>query len=133
VLLRFEVGSLVATAVDLGVFTTAVRLGVDPVPATPLGAVCGAVTNFFFNRQITFQAGGGRLPWQALRYLLVSAASLGLNTAGEALTVRVLHLHYFLGRILTGAVVGILWNFPMHRWFVFRARRHQPAPGDRPA
>jgi putative flippase GtrA len=128
-LLRFEVGSLVATAVDLGVFTTAVRLGLDPVPATPIGALCGAITNFFFNRQITFQARGGGLHGQAFRYLLVSVASLGLNTAGEALTFRVLHLHFLLARIVTGAAVGLLWNFPMHRWFVFR--QVPPAGGAR--
>src|SRR5256885_17205001 len=92
-LLRFELASLVATAVDLGFFTTAVRLGLDPVAATPLGALCGALTNFTINRQVTFRAGNGRLPRQAVRYLVVSAASLGLNTLGEALFYGALHLH----------------------------------------
>jgi putative flippase GtrA len=126
-LLRFELASLVATAVDLGFFTAAVRLGLDPIAATPLGALCGAITNFTINRQVTFRAGGGRVSRQAVRYLLVSAASLGLNTLGEALFYGVLHLHYLLARIISGAAVGLLWNYPLHRWFVFA-----PAAGDKP-
>jgi putative flippase GtrA len=126
VLLHFELASLVATAVDLGVFTMAVRLGLAPVPATPLGALCGALANFTLNRHVTFRASGGRLPRQAVRYLLVSAASLGLNTLGEALTFGVLHLHFLLARIITSAAVGLLWNYPLHRWFVFAAARQEP-------
>jgi len=124
-LLRFELASLAATAVDLGVFTTAVWLGLGPVPATPLGALCGALTNFTLNRHVTFRASGGGLPHQVVRYVLVSAASLGLNTGGEALIYGVLHLHYLLARIITGTMVGLLWNYPLHRWFVFAAPRQK--------
>ena len=123
VLLRFELASLAATVADLGVFTTAVWLGLHPVAATPLGAVCGAVTNFLLNRHVTFTDAGGHVSGQAIRYALVSAASLGLNTLGEEITFGVLHLQFLLARVLTGALVGLAWNFPMHRWFVFRRAR----------
>lgn len=119
VLLRFELASVLATAVDLGVFTAAVKLGVNPIAATPCGAACGALTNFFFNRHVTFAATDGRLSRQALLYLLVSAASLGWNTLGESVIYGVLHVHFLVARILTSAVVGLCWNFPLHRYVVF--------------
>jgi len=80
VLLQFELASVAATLVDLGIFSLAVHLGTSPVVATPIGALGGAVTNFLLNRHVTFRAQGGGVSRQALRYLAVSACSLGLNT-----------------------------------------------------
>ena len=40
-----------------------------------------------------------------------------------------LGLNYVLARVLLSVVVGMIWNFPMHRYFVFRDRssREEPA------
>ena len=121
VLFHFQLASVAATVVDLGGFSLAVRLGTSPVLATPIGALAGAVTSFLLNRQITFRfrARGGGLSRQAIRYLVVSAASLGLNTLGEGLLFGQLHLHFLVARILTSAAVGLGWNFPLHRSWVF--------------
>ena len=56
------------------------------------------------------------------RYALVSATSLALNAAGEALFNGVLGLHYLIARILTSVVVSNAWNYPMQRFFVFSRR-----------
>src|SRR5947208_2096988 len=57
---------------------------------------------------------------QAFRYAIVSGASLLGNAVGEALIVR--HgTNYIAGRVVISVIVGMAWNFPMHRYFVFRA------------
>ncbi|MEZ4407356.1 MAG: hypothetical protein R3A52_12880 [Polyangiales bacterium] len=53
----------------------------------------------------------------------MSAASLGLNAAGEYVVATRLGVDYVLARVAVSVAVSLLWNFPMHRLFVFR----QPA------
>jgi putative flippase GtrA len=52
----------------------------------------------------------------------VSAASLGLNAAGEYLFNHVVGLQYMLARLVTSFVVSTAWNYPLHRFFVFSRR-----------
>ena len=113
---------------DGPVFTLAVSLGTSPVVATPIGALAGAITNFLLNRHVTFRAQGGGVSRQALRYLAVSACSLGLNTLGEGLLYGVWRLQFLLARIATSVLVGLGWNFPLHRFWVFAPDRR---PGER--
>jgi putative flippase GtrA len=94
-------------------------LGMDPVPATAIGAACGAVTNFTLGRTWIFNARAGSLGGQAARYAVTSATSLGLNTLGEWLLHGVLGVPYVAARAVVAIVVSLGWNFPMQRWFVF--------------
>jgi putative flippase GtrA len=55
-----------------------------------------------------------------VRYALVSAASAGWNSFGEHLVHDLAHVRYVLARALVAFAVGLLWNFPMQRHFVFR-------------
>ena len=101
--------------------------GLSPVFGTVLGGLCGAVTSFTLGRHWVFAARNGSLRGQALRYAAVSALSLCGNVGGEWLLVRV-GLHYVVARVIASTVVGIGWNFPMHRHFVFRPDDHKAAP-----
>ena len=47
------------------------------------GGALRRVTNFTLGRRFTYKTTDVPAPSQAWRYVLVSAASLGLNTAGE--------------------------------------------------
>ena len=62
---------------------------------------------------------------------MVSAVSLGCNAGAEWLLVRA-RVQYIMARLIASLVVGIGWNFPMHRHFVFRAgaRRRRAALSD---
>lgn len=125
---QHQLSSLVATGVDYCVMILCVSvLGLSPVVGTIIGALCGAVTSFTLGRRWVFDARNGNLRGQALRYAAVSTLSLCGNAGGEWLLVRV-GLHYVLARVIASAVVGIGWNFPMHRHFVFRADEDKPAP-----
>ncbi|MDB4968884.1 MAG: CDP-diacylglycerol--glycerol-3-phosphate 3-phosphatidyltransferase [Myxococcales bacterium] len=117
---QHQLSSLVATGVDYCIMIVCVSVfGLSPVLGTVVGALCGAVTSFTLGRRWVFDARRGNLRSQALRYALVSTVSLIGNAGGEWLLVR-WHLQYVLARVLASTVVGIGWNFPMHRHFVFR-------------
>ena len=120
-LLRHQVGSLAATAVDFLVMIACVSaFGLAPGAGTAVGAASGGVTNFILGRRWIFRALEGRASSQALRYALVSAASLLLNAVGEHVLVTTTHLQFVVARVIVSLLVSVLWNFPMQRSFVFR-------------
>ena len=59
--------------------------------------------------------------------MLVSGCSLGLNTLGEFLFLKVPHLHYLVARVISSIIVSNVWNYPMLRFFVFSERRSSRA------
>ncbi len=120
VLARHQTGALIATAVDFSTMVACVQIaGVDPVPATSIGAACGAVTNFLVSRGWIFRARESSAAAQAARYVLVSGASLLLNTAGQYVLHTRLGVQYVVARLVVAVLVSVAWNFPMHRAFVF--------------
>lgn len=123
---RHQLGALVTTIVDFSTMIALVQLAhARPSIATVVGAAIGAVTNFTLGRYWIFDRRdtlGGRAPGQALRYALVSAASLALNAAGVWLLAERATLPYVIARTLVAVFVSLAWNFPMQRRFVFRAR-----------
>jgi putative flippase GtrA len=120
--MRHHAASIIGTGADYLVMISCVELlGLSPVAATPLGALSGAVTNFTLGRRFTYKTTDVPAPSQAWRYALVSAASLGLNTAGEYLFQHVLHIEYLLARVMSSVIVSNAWNYPMQRYFVFSA------------
>jgi len=133
-LARHQVGSVLSTAVDFGVMTILVQFAhIDPVPATALGAACGALTNFTLGRRWIFRQGDElphAPPWreEALRYAVVSGTSLLLNTAGEFVLVHLLGVMYVAARAVIAVAVSLLWNYPMQRAFVFGARGTKKTP-----
>jgi len=127
---RSQISSIVATAVDFCTLVLGVELlGIWYVTATAIGALAGAVTNFTLGRHWSFVATDGRLSWQALRYTAVSGASLILNSGGGWFFTDLAGFKYTTSKILTAALVGIFFNFPLHRYFVFKGsiKHDQPA------
>jgi putative flippase GtrA len=120
---RHQLASLAATAIDYLVMILCVSVaGLGPVSGTAIGAGTGAITNFTLGRNFTFKAKDrGPVRSQALRYAAVSLMSLGWNTIGEHVFAVMLGLHYVVARLIVGTLVGFIWNFPMHRYFVFRS------------
>ena len=118
---RSQVASAAATALDFGVLVILVEwAGLWYVPATALGAFAGAVLNFTLNRSWSFQATEGRWNRQAWRYGLVSGGSLLLNSGGVYGFTEWSGVTYLSSKIVTSLLVGVFFNFPLHRYFVFR-------------
>ena len=121
---KHQIASIVSTAVDFGVMVLVVEvLGRSPVVGTLVGATCGAITNFQLGRHWTFQARHEHAGTQGLRYALVSGASAAWNALGEYLIHNLLGVPYLLARAIVAVTVSFGWNFPMQRYFVFRAAR----------
>jgi putative flippase GtrA len=118
---RHQLGALVGTGVDFGAMIACVEgLGLAPAGAAAIGSALGAVTNFTVGRTWVFRRRSESASGQAFRYALVSAASAGWNSFGEHLVHDLAHVRYVLARAFVALAVGVLWNFPMHRHFVFR-------------
>lgn len=117
---RHQTAALVATAVDFLSMIVWVETGLGgAVSGAAVGAACGAICNFLLGRSWIFQATGRPAVAQAVRYAMVSAGSLGWNTLGQYLLLRSTDLPYVATRVVIAALVGLAWNFPLHRHFVF--------------
>ncbi|OFZ04073.1 MAG: hypothetical protein A2070_03905 [Bdellovibrionales bacterium GWC1_52_8] len=118
---RSQVSSAMATIADWGLLFTLVEVfKVWYVLATALGACVGGLTNFLVNRNWSFEAKHGALHGQALRYVLISAGSMGLNTAGVWLVTDIFGIHYSISVVGVSLIVGFFFNFPMQRYYVFK-------------
>jgi putative flippase GtrA len=118
---RHQLGALAATTADFATMIFAVeRLGLTPVFATAIGATVGAIANFTLGRVWIFRLHAGQWSAQAARYALASGASAGWNTLGEYLVHDAALVPYVSARLVVSVAVSLLWNFPVHRWFVFR-------------
>lgn len=124
---RSQITSGLGSAVDLGFFTIFLKLlHVHPWIATALGATMGGVANFLANRHWAFSDGRG-MHWgsQAMRYALIWIGSLALNTGFVYWLLEaepqneVFSAYPVLTRLGIGLTVGLLFNFPLHRFFVF--------------
>ena len=112
--------SIFTTALDFGSMMGLVELfHVDYVIATFVGTIVGFLANFAINRYWAFEAHAGSLGWQFVRVLPVQAGSSGLQTLGVWVFDRFVGLRYWVAKLVASALVYLLWNYPMNRWFVF--------------
>ncbi|HSO34337.1 MAG TPA: GtrA family protein [Labilithrix sp.] len=122
-LLRHQAGAVVATVVDFSIMIALVSLaGASPALGTAFGAASGGVVNFLLGRRWIFRATSHGAAPQAGRYAMVSAGSLLLNTGAMHVLAGPLHHPFVAARVGVAVLVSVLWNFPMHRTFVFGAR-----------
>lgn len=118
---RSQIASFTATAVDFCMMVLLVELfHIWYVAATAMGASCGAITSFMMGRHWSFEAHQGAVRSQAVKYALVSGASLFLNSLGVYLFTDLIGFKYTISRVITALLVGVCFNFPLHRSFVFR-------------
>ncbi|HMK71884.1 MAG TPA: GtrA family protein [Myxococcaceae bacterium] len=123
--LASQVSASVASAVDVVVMEGLIFLGCPYGWAILAGHLAGGASDFSAKRHLIFRTGGERLTSQAARYGLTWVTSLGLNLLLARLLVDVLHLAAPLGVLVAAVAVGLAWNYPMHRLYVFRT----PRPG----
>ncbi len=119
---RAQVASVAATGLDFGFLVLLVEKGgVWYVSATAAAAFLGAITNFTLNRHWSFEATSERIHGQVFKYALVSGGSLLLNSGGVWAVTEGAGISYVSSKIVTSLLVGLLFNFPLHRYFVFKA------------
>jgi len=117
-----QTAALAATLVDYVVMAAcASGFGMRPTWATAFGSLAGMFIGFALGRRWVFRAADATALGQLGRYVAVSLASLVANAAGEGLLVG-LGLHYLAARPIISLAVGLGWNLPMQKLFVFRRR-----------
>lgn len=121
-LLRYNVSAASATATDYGVLAFSKEiLGLDPVLSTFIGALSGGMVAFLLGRNWTFLNKEGKVSSQGIKFILVVGGSILLNTFGMYIATHYMSFgHYMIARILVSVTIGICYNFPMQRYFVFR-------------
>jgi putative flippase GtrA len=126
---RANLASTIASGVEYVLVTGLVIFHVHYLYAASAGAATGAIIDFSLKRHWAFdRAAKASVHHEGLRYLVVSAASLGLNVALSYALVDGLHLPAVPGVIAASLVVGFAWNYPLHRLYVFRTARRFPEP-----
>ncbi|BDG03821.1 GtrA family protein [Anaeromyxobacter oryzae] len=129
---RANVTAAIASGLEWLLVTGLVLLGVHYLAAAAAGAVTGAVTDFSLKRWWAFdrahRAGIGR---EGLRYVAASTVSLALNLAVAYALVDGAGVPAVPGVIAASVVVGLAWNYPVHRLYVFRAAARPPPPAER--
>lgn len=120
-LARGLITAVFATAVDFACVVALVEIGgLTPWAATALGSLVGAAASFTLGRIWAFDGRGGALGPQMSRYAFVSLSSLGLNTGGVAV-LGLLPIDYRLAWAIARGAIFLLWNFPLHRDWVFES------------
>ncbi|MFL5273711.1 MAG: GtrA family protein [Anaeromyxobacteraceae bacterium] len=118
---RANLASTIASGLEWVLVTGLVLLRVHYLYAAAAGAVTGAAIDFSLKRHWAFdRAAKGAVHHEALRYVAVSGTSLVLNLACAYLLVDGLGLPSVPGVIAASLVVGFVWNYPLHRLYVFR-------------
>lgn len=120
-LVRYQFSALLASIVDLLVMIFLVEIPrFSPGNANILGNVSGGIINFFLNKGWTFSAGAGNLGIQAMRYIAVWIGYIGIGYATIVIGTEWLHMNYLLVKIASSVALGILYNFMLHKHFVYR-------------
>jgi putative flippase GtrA len=131
--LRANLSAVVATGLEWCLITALVALSVHYLVAATIGAVLGAIADFTIKRRWAFIRGGKThsIEFEGSRYVLASLASLGWNLLLSYLLVSRMHMPPVPGVIVASLIVGLCWNYPVHRYFVFpqnSAPQIAPAP-----
>lgn len=119
---KAQCSAWVASAIDFGVTIILAKVcGMWYAYATFLGAVSGGVANCQINYRWVFHAKGLKKKYLAMRYVLVWAVSIVLNTYGTYKLTEATRVDFIIVKIAVAAVVAVLWNYQMQRTFVFHA------------
>jgi putative flippase GtrA len=111
---------MAASSVDFAAMAMVVEIfRANAVLGTAIGAVCGAMTSFLLGRAWVFRRADMAPAGQLARYAVVAFASLGLNVLGEYLFVVRAGAGYLQARVVVAVLVANLWNYPLHKYFVF--------------
>lgn len=91
--------------------------GINPVLASSLGFLVGAVVNYLFNYHYTFRSNHRHGP-SILKFMVVASIGLALNTTiMQAMVTN--GWHYFIAQMLATVIV-LLWNFTGNTIWTFR-------------
>ena len=123
---KAQLTAQVATLTDFTLsYVLAEWCGLWYLCATFLGNVSGGVVNCAMNYRWVFPADGLGKKGVAVRYFLVWAGSLLLNTGGTWLFTELSGRHFIWAKIVVAVLVAVLWNYQLQRRYVFEVRSNK--------
>ncbi len=126
---RAQVATLVATTCDFAVGgLLSMEVGWNAGAATVPGAGTGAIVHFALCRFWVFPWARDRQLLRMSRYFIVSCTGLVLNVGGM---VFLSNWNFISARTLVSLSVALLFNFPLHRYFVFQVADRADGVPDR--
>ncbi len=120
---KAETSAAVASAIDFIVTLALVELvGLWYGYATFIGALSGGVVNCSVNYRWVFSVQRRGKFSIAMRYLLVWAGSIALNTVFTYVVTEFAGISYIVSKVVVACLVAVLWNYQMQRGYVFACR-----------
>jgi len=92
---------------------------VPAVPASAAGALLGAWINYSLNYHYTFRSTRQHRE-SVLRFAVVAAVGLVLNTLFMWVGVELIGAHYLLSQVVTTGLV-LIWSFASNRYWTFHS------------
>ncbi len=119
-LLKYNTSAVIATSVDYTLFIILSEIfQLWYLLSSVAGLVAGGITSFLLERSWAFEKSDGKISKQAVRYIITWVISILLNSAGLYALVEYAGIQYIASKIIVSALVGIGFNFLMHKHFVF--------------
>lgn len=117
----FTLVGILGTLVHFVVLTVLVELVfVNPVGASAVGAVCGAIVNYILNYRLTFKSDKPHI--EAFpRFISVASVGFVLNALLMYFFVEAVEMFYILAQVITMGVV-LIWNFNANRVWTFSGK-----------
>ena len=118
---KAQASSFIATAVDFAVTVLLKEvLKFWYLLASFIGTFSGGVVNFLLGRKWVFESTQGRAHIQFGKYLLVWIGNLILNAGGVFALTNYIGSSYIVSKIITSVLVGIFYNYLLHKRYVFK-------------
>ena len=112
----------VATAAHYLILIVLVQLyHLNPILASSVGAVAGALISYVLNYHFTFRSNSSHALSMA-KFFAVAGVGLVLNSMAMLIFIEVIGLYYLLGQVLATALV-FFWSFAANRAWTFRDSR----------
>ena len=93
-----------------------------------ISGTVGAVINFSINKFWVFKNQCGysnRIKSQLFKFALVVLGSVSLKSSGTLILQKVFQIDYRIGRLITDLFVSYGFNYPLIKYWVFRANEKQ--------
>lgn len=127
-LFRFAVVGSGNTLLDLGIYAGLTRTILFFEIYYPLAAVIAFViaslNSFLWNKHWTFQDRFAFHHTQMIKFYVIAAMVLVLNTGFLTIFVEFFHMNDLWAKLLAAIIAGV-WNFLMQKFFVFQKKEKE--------
>lgn len=121
---KANIASWLATLLDFGIMALLHQgFNIAVIPSSVVASLCGGALHFILSRTVVFQAYNEKPAKQAIRYLIIWTGNIFLSALGVYMLAKQSGIHYLLSKIITVLFVFVVFNYPMHKRFVFKTVR----------